>query len=332
MNDEPDPLAAPLAALLYRAREEWSPLPAWARFMLDAGARAASAPPEEGRLVIALSLPTRAFAAALASAAAVITAFRASPAGGEAGEHFAYLASLREGTAIAHHRSNSVQQGRLVGVDLDRGDGVPRIKFVTSRGNLVQMLPESLCTEIQVIEEPGALKVHKQKLVKDPDFLSRALPGVDLTALSARTRLDCVLVGVQHSLEADLTARQFGVGDDVTIYEGTLQGIVRARDIAGTKDAYRSAVVPAGSEDGEAPVSASVPRIVIFDGARAFNNWRSRWPDSNWLVLLDRGLSSADDGAAAINQGYATRLAESDALAGVDIPPGIEMLAYVERR
>src|SRR5581483_3608669 len=116
------------------------------------------------------------------------------------------------------------------------------------------------------------------------------------------------------------------------VYEGNLQGIVRARDIGGTKDAYRSALVPAASEDGDAPIAASVPKVAIFDGARAFNNWRSRWPDSNWLVLLDRGLPSAPDGAAAVNQGYATRLAESDALGDLDIPAGVETLAYLERQ
>jgi len=189
----------------------------------------------------------------------------------------------------------------------------------------------SLCRKVQVIDDPGTLKVHKQTLVKDPEFLARVLPGVDVTSLSATTRLDCVLVGVQHSLEADLTAREFGAGEDAGVYDGNLQGIVRARDIGGSKGAYRSALIPAGSEDGDAPVSASVPRVAVFDGARAFNNWRTRWPGSNWLVLLDRGLPSADDGAAAINQGYATRLADSDALAGLEVPPGVETLSYLER-
>lgn len=298
--------------------------------MLDVGARAATTEPPEGRLVIALSLPARAFAAVLAAAAAVIVSFRDSPPGADAAAHFEYLASLPEGTAIAHHRSNSVQHGRLIGIDLDQPDRIPRIKFRTSRGDLVQLLPEKLCTEIQVIDEPGTLKVHKQKLVKEPEFLAHALPAIDVTALSAQTRLDCVLVGVQHSLEGELTAREFGARGDDGIYEGCFQGIVRARDIAGTRDAYRSAVIPASSDD-DVPVTASTPRLAIFDGARAFNTWRFRWPHSNWLVLIDRGLPSADDGAATVNQKYATRLADSNALDGIDLLPEIEALSWQER-
>src|SRR2546423_2536030 len=120
MNDQPPPLGQ----LVYRARSGWAPLPGWAQFMLDTGARAASTRPAEGRLVIAISLPARAFAAVLASASAVVTAFRDSPPASDAAQHFEYLASLPDGTAIAHHRANSVQQGRLIGVEFDRDDRV----------------------------------------------------------------------------------------------------------------------------------------------------------------------------------------------------------------
>jgi hypothetical protein len=298
---------------------------------LQAGARGAIARPEQGRLVIAFSLPARAFATALTAAGAVIASFRATPPGADAAAHFEYLASLPEGTAIAHHRANSVQQGRLIGVDLDHDDRIPRIKFRTSRGDLVRLLPEKLCTEIQVIDEPGTLKLHTQRLVKEPGFLAAALPGIDVTALSAQTRLDCVLVGAQRSLEAELTARDFGADNGSRVYEGCLQGIVRARDVAGTRDPYRSAVIPASSDDGDAPVIASTPRLAIFDGARSFDSWRFRWPHSNWLVLIDRGLPSARDGAATVSQEYATRLAPTDVLDGLRLPAEIEILAWVRR-
>jgi hypothetical protein len=297
---------------------------------METGARAATATPGQGRLVIALSIPARPFAAVLAAAAAVIASFSHNPSGADAAAHFEYLASLPEGTPIAHHRKNTVQQGRLLGVDLEWPDRIPRIKFRTSRRGDV-LLPERLCTEIQVIDEPRTLKVHKQKLVKDPEFLGGALPAIDVTGLSAQTRLDCVVVGVQHSLEAELTAREFGAGSDGAVHEGSLQGIVRARDIAGTRDAYRSVVIPATSDDEDVPVTASTPRLAIFDGARAFERWRFRWPHSNWLVLIDRGLPSADDGAAAVSQAYATRTAGSDVLDGVELPPEIEALSWLER-
>lgn len=318
----------PAAHLMHRTPDGWSPLPAWAQFMLDAGSRAASIRHDDARLVIALSIPARAFAAVLAAAGAVVTAFQENPPTSDVAEHFDYLASLPEGTAISHRRGNSVEQGRIACVEVG-DDGKPRVRVRLRKEET--LLPVNLCSRIQVIDDPGTLKAHKRTLVKEPEFLAGALPAVDATSLSASTRLDCVLVGVQRSLEAELTTREFGAGDDQAVYEGNLQGIVRARDIGGTKDAYRSALVPAASEDGDAPIAASVPKVAIFDGARAFNGWRSRWPGSNWLVLLDRGLPSAGDGAAAVNQSYATRVDTSDALAGLGIPAGVETLAYLER-
>ena len=272
MNDQ----LAPFGQLLYRGRAGWSPLPDWARFMLDTGARAANTRPVEGRLVVAISLPVRAFAAVLASASAVVTGFRDSPPASDAAQHFEYLASLPEGTAIAHHRANSVQQGRLIGVEFDRGDSVPRIKFVTSRGNLVRLLPEKLCTEIQVIEEPGTLRVHKQKLVKHPEFLSGALPGVDVASLSALPVSTASSSAFSTCSRTNCSPASSVPGRMTEVHEGTLQGIVRARDVGGTKHPYRSCVISASSDDGDAPVSAVSPRVAVFDGARAFNNWRSR--------------------------------------------------------
>src|SRR5262249_32760029 len=159
-------------------------------------------------------------------------------------------------------------------------------------------------TEVQVIEDPGMLQARKRALVKDPFFLACAFPGIDVTSLSSSTRLDCVIVGVHRILEAELTAREFASGDGVTVQRGNLQGIVRARDVEGTNHAYRSALVPATSEELAVPIAASIPKVAIFDGAHAFNNWRSRWRRSNWLVLLDRGAPSSTDGAAAVNQGF----------------------------
>lgn len=320
----------PFRELLYRGRSGWLPLPDWARFMLVVGGRAASSRLERGRLVVALSLPVRGFAAAFAGASAVVTAFHERPPRSDANEHFDYLASLPEGTAIAHHRANSVEQGRLLGVEVSPDDDTLRVRIQLRKEQ--RCLPIRLCTEIRVIDDPGTLKVRKQKLVKEPGFLSHVLPGVDIASLSASTRLDCVIVGVQQALAHELLARDFGANGGDRIHEGSLQGIARARDVAGSKNAYRSAIIPASAEEGDAPLSASTPAVAIFDGARAFSTWRSRWPNSNWVVLLDRGSPSAEEGAAAINQGYATRFAESDALAGLDVPPGVEALTYVERR
>jgi hypothetical protein len=317
--------------LLCRGAEGWGPLPAWARFMLEAGAAVASFRADEGRLVVAVSVPTRSFAAALAGAAAVVTSFNDDPTLGPVADHFQHLASLPAGTAVTHRAGNSIEQGTLLGVrdDVDPHDPRPRLKVQLARE--IRYLPQDICHRIQVISDPGALTTRKRKLVRTPDFLSRAVAGVDVQALSATTRLDCVIVGVRSALEYDLVTESFASGAGPAHYEGNLQGILRARQFGSANDPYRSAVV-SSSADADDGRPAGLPAAVVFDGSSAFNNWRSSWPGSNWLVVLDRSSRSADDGAATIAQCFARRLHESGVLAGTEVPPGIEMVTYLERR
>lgn len=309
----------------------WVPLPEWARFMLEAGAAVARFRATEGRLVVAVSVPTRSFAAALAGVSAVVASFDDDPAMGAAADHFQRLASLPAGTPVTHRAGNSIEQGTLLGVrdDMDPQDPRPRLKVQLAQE--IRYLPEDICQRIQVISDPGVLTTRKRKLVKTPDFLSDAVAGVDVQVLSATTRLDCVIIGVRGALEYELVTESFASGAGPVCHEGNLQGILRARQLGGTNDPYRSAVI-SSSTDAEEGRPAGRPAAVVFDGSAAFNNWRSSWRESNWLVVLDRSSPSADDGAAVIGQSYARRLGESDVLAGTDVPPGIEMVAYTERR
>src|SRR5438093_1571564 len=68
-----------LTHLFWLAGGRWVPVPGWARFIIEVGARAASFHSGEARLVAALALPTRAFAAAFAAAGAVVASFERIP-------------------------------------------------------------------------------------------------------------------------------------------------------------------------------------------------------------------------------------------------------------
>ena len=323
-------LGASFEQLRCREAEGWAPLPRWAQFMLSAGAAAVRFRPDEGGLVIALSVPSRSYAAALAGVGAVVTSFCETVPAGTA-DHFKHLASLPAGTPVTHRTGDSIEQGLLLGVRDDfPEDPRPRLKVKLAKE--IRYLPEGRCERIQVIKEPSALTTRKRKLVKTPEFLSRALPDVDVQALSSTTRLDCVIVGVRHALEYELVTERFAAGAGPDYHEGNLQGILRARPFVGTNAPHRSEIISASTEIEDGPPAGSSPGVTIFDGAAAFNNWRSAWQASNWLVIFDRSSPSAQDGAATINQAYAGRIRGSDVLAGIDPPPGIEMLAYLERR
>jgi hypothetical protein len=168
--------------------------------------------------------------------------------------------------------------------------------------------------------------------MREPEFLERALPELDMYALSARTRLDCVIIGTRHALEYELVQEHFAAGSVSLDYrQGSLQGIARVRQFGGPNDPYRAAVMSASAEPDD-DIPAGCPALAVFDGATAFNNWRSKWADANWLVVIDRSSPSIEDAAASINQAYAARLSDSDALSSLAVPAGIELMAYLEHR
>jgi len=316
-----------LEKLLYRTREGWTPLPAWARSLIELGDRVARFDSRDARLVVALALPTRAFAAAFIAASVVSTVFEMDAPDADLEDHFELLASLAPGTAITHHRGNSIQQGRLVGVD--ERDGVRRVGIETRR--MTYYLPLGMCGEIQVITHPGELRMTTRQLIRAPEFLARALPRVDAAAFSATTRMDAILVASVDPLHEEIVTEHFAVGLDADRREGNLQTIIRAKRFAGQNAPHRSEVVAAGGESVPAAAGQASPRVVIFDGASGFNNWRSRWPQANWIVLLDRSSPSTQAGADTINYGHSTRLSDSDALTDIDLPPSVEAVSYLER-
>jgi hypothetical protein len=319
----------PLDDLLCWTRGGWAPLPAWARCLIEVGRRVVRSEPDEGRLVVALALPARAFGAAFVAASAVVAAFEADAPDSDGGEHFELLASLPPGTPVTHHRGNSIEQGRLLGID--SRDGIRRVKIETRK--MTYYLPAEMCGSIQVIADPGQLKMTKRKLIRAPGFLSRALPGIaTAAALSATTRLDCIVVGSVNPLQYELVTERFGAGPESGIREGNLQGLVRAKRFSGQNAPYRSDVVAAAGDTIPDIAAETSPPVVIFDGATGFINWRSRWPNSNWVVLLDRSSPSTPAGADTINYYYSTRLNDSDVLGDLALPRSIEAIAYIERK
>jgi hypothetical protein len=295
--------------------------------LIELGESVARFDSEGTRLVVALALPTRAFAAAFIAASVVSTVFEAEVPATDPWEHFELLASLPPGAAINHHRGNSIEQGRLLGLDERFGERL--IKFETR--NMTRYLRPEMCSAIQVLADPGELRMTRRRLIRVPEFLARALPGVDAAALSATTRIDTLLVGPVDPLRHEIVTEQFAVGREADRCEGNLQTIIRARRFAGQNAPHRSEVVAAGGESVPAMAGQASPRVVIFDGASGFNNWRSRWRQANWIVLLDRSSPSTQAGADTINYGHSTRLSDSDALVGIDLPPSVEAVSYLER-
>lgn len=323
---------AALTGLMYQSQAGWEAQPEWCDSMIAIGQVLARATNPDERLVVAMALPTRAFSAALLGAAVVIERFEAESTDTDLPQHFNDLCEFPPGTPITHHRGDLIRLGELLGTS--EIDGIKRIEIKTKAGRsawIKTALPEAMSRQVQVVLDPEEIPFTERELIRAPKFLGRVLPGTDVAALSATTRIDCILVGTVAALEQDIVSEPFAVEADGDYVEGKLQSILRVRKFGAQNSPHRSEVVPTQTKEVSDLARASHPAVVVFDGAHGFINWRRRWPKAHWVILLDRTAPSTESGADAVNRAYSDRFEDSDLLATVDLPPAVEAVAFSRR-
>jgi hypothetical protein len=340
-------------SLMYENGDGWNPLPAWADFLISVGAYAAREVFPDRRLVLALSLPTRAFAACFAAAGVVRCVIQSKSINAE--DHFQYLSGLPRGTPLLLRDKakgrwlHAVHDG--VGERADGLDG-PRLKVRVQdneietrqheRGLTYLLSPLECKNRVRVVPEvndwrlPGRQQIgHKANL----DFL-KIFCGVD-DVLS--NRVECAIVGHKALIKPEACSVRFAVrrtgsqyrsGNDTGLAEGCLQDILNTREFLTDKQLpYFTRVYAVIGRERVAPdlPTGCMPPVVIFDGASAFLKRHSHWLESNWLVLLDRTDRRYEDAVMELNQRYTNRMDHRVRL-DADIPDGIEGMAFWEER
>ncbi|HLH64161.1 MAG TPA: hypothetical protein VKV27_00520 [Solirubrobacteraceae bacterium] len=239
-----------------------------------------------------------------------------------------HLATLREtppGTPIKYHAKDQIYDGRWLGIC--EVDGIEMLTFETKQ-KVTRRLPLHMALSIRLTGETASTgMLRAKKLTASP--LLRAMIG-ESRALTFMTtaRADCLIVGTLNLLKEDLTSGTlFASGDPVDASGGTLQEIVRARELLGAKRYYRSIIVPSASGPGT-DVREMQPHVVVFDGGRAYVRWRHVWPRARQLVIIDRSLPSAEEAADELSMAFAERKADSALLGKLKLPPAIEAVSF----
>jgi hypothetical protein len=282
------------------------------------------------RLVVGVTVPTRAYAAVLAGAGVVLA--RADLGIGpsrSAARHFEYLASLPEGTSVTWHTPTArVKTGRTAGVKEFGGRRLLMIQTQASeRGGLRVSCDERDCLGVQPVEVEVPLRQGNERgrpLGPTVPFLSSLVPRRSLFRLLSESTIDCLILGVRRRLVREAESAELGVAapTDGRTQKGAIASILRIRDPHRPAETFRTVVAndPTGIDD---------PAVVIFDGPRPYLKWQHRWLRQPSLLVLDRSDARAADGAAAMNEDYVTkRLPEWDSPA-IDLPEGVEMACYV---
>ena len=313
----------------------WYCLPEWAEYFISLGRKLAEADRGGGRLVVALALPTRAYAAAFVSLGMVISDAANRDEESES-DHFQKLLALRPGTAVLYRKKNRPLKGLISGTQELNGKTYVRVQVHSDAGGGLTYLV-SQETSLEVQPAPGKTWQLPQKqsggrIGKADAFVDALLSGADPAHLGLRSKMVCALVGRRNTLEHEVRKTPLAIHVNDSQYAvGYLQDVLRVRRFVSPQQDYRSALVTLGKRPPSADTLARVEKGVVYDGAVGFLKWGSMWEGRHQVAVLDRTEPYFQDAISAINERFARHGAQDGAIDPEgDTPPGGEILVFRE--
>jgi hypothetical protein len=308
-------------------------MPEWARYFVQLGAAIADVEEPSKRTVAAVATPTRAFASALC-AAGVVGARIERPVAGDTETYLQYLKGLPPGTTVTY-RQGPGATGLVTGwlAEFKVVDGKPRAVIKDSQTGATGVPFERL-RFIQPAARPleQLPRVAKPRAVRAKPGLVSALLGPSVAAdFLAHSRLDCILVGSDATLRAEiletLCCASAPSGEFV---EGRLQDLLRVRRFCQKDECFRCGLVPAAGRPDRA-ARALTPAVVVFDGAASFRRWNMAWRNANWIVILDRADLQFEQATQIINDLYLERIPKDATARMPSAPFGIDTVTFAAR-
>lgn len=299
------------------------------------------------RLVIGAALPARGFGAALAATEIVVRRCAQPGASCDSGQgldsRFEELCGMPLGTPVnllnpPTSRSSGARDRKLKGVinGCANAHGERRLRITIDAGGGSYLIAAGDSWRIELAQVARNLpKRQTGQLVAPVKPLARCVLGEEPSgAYRPAARLDCVVLGRASQVAREVLGVDFAVKSTHGAYEsGVLQDVLRARRfVVGDAVFYSDVLRVDGSKPAKSPTGL-MPHVTVFDGARGFLRWRHLWRDTNWLVLLDRTAPHFDEAASALNTDFIqNRVDDSDVLAHIPVPAGIEVIAFTTAR
>lgn len=314
--------------------DERTPLPNWGTFFIELGRRVAECETGSNRLVVALAIPTRAYAAALTAFGVVVTRATLSHSQIEdTNKYFERLCNLPQGTPVTFFNKDRKFKAFYEGVDKISGQRRLRIRVESrKKGGLSYLVPLEEAHKIKIRTTPIRNLPKQQKgrrIFTRSKFIEDVL-GAEIANTCLNESLDFIIIGKKNSLIKELTKTSF-YGNPFFKNRGVLQDVLRVRRFFSTDNpAYRSEVFSVTARKRPRLSDGIIPFVTIFDGASSFIKWRDDWRSSHWIILLDRTEIHFQEAVDIVNQDYTSRVDEEEIPNLPSLPPGVELVNYQE--
>lgn len=324
-------------------------LPYWARFYGFIGEWIIRSRQDDRRLVVGLSVPTRAFCGALIATGAIakLAALSENPAPPES-EHFEELKALPTDTPvrIKNRKTNKYKNGLFIEYISDDPMYGQILKIQTTKGGAksepsFDIYTVKNCLEIEIIaNESQNLPVNPASKPLDDgfDMWSSLLNADHVAGFYHNDSTECLVLGQPAHLEPEITNQKFSVPVDTPNNQpsivageyrtGPLQSILRAQRFDKANSGHKSDVWSSRQLPSRINLMAESPTLVVFDGALEFTKWRHFFGQSNWAVILDRTEPKYWDAVRDLNDDFLHRLEDAEVPLERDCPKGSDIMAY----
>lgn len=309
----------------YCERDKVYLLPSWACWFINVGSWLAHQIADSGRVVVAISAPTRAYAAALLTFGLIRG--RATVSFDDTAEHILRMRNLPKGSPVAYRGGKKRYTGEYVGIEIKNDVEKLGIKL-GGKGNDTWWYPINEAIKFESIESSVSCSGKKIRARNTPTsaFFESCCDSNSsiIESLTSRSIQECVIVGQHNLLHQEIDESLFAYNNEL----GKLQEIIRIKDDLNPGEACHSAICSANkSPETE---EYGLLHAVIFDGARGYLRLRDRWPAVHHVVILDCIDAEFPDAINELNRCYYYRIGDAEFK---DFPaPPRELSVMVYRR
>ncbi len=244
-----------------------------------------------GRLVLAISIPTRAYAAVAIAFGHAVADYRHDRQLPTRAELDRQVDAIAQGELVRMVQPGWVRVARFGG-----REGQQLIRLGHSRFSLDRIL--------EIMPLPAGLACDERtSRVPDPaPSLAELLPNRDPILFLTDTSVISLLIGTKKVLMQELVLPISPAGASGP--PAAVGEFLRPFD-PGVPIGWRSAVVPARAEELPPVVAASQPLLAILDGAQSVNNWLRDIDAAVVVVVLDRSDPGSETAALTVTQARA---------------------------
>lgn len=314
--------------LQYAVSGGWLQVEEWMDFLFDLGEAMGRRCQQGEARVVAVALPTSAYAAAFAALGAVTSQSKVVVPR----ERFRLLQNLPSGTPLLVQEGGRQLYGLFAGPETVAGRDFLKVRVENEKGgNTTVFLSEERVGDIRRAGAVSRKLPANQKgyKMKGPSGFARRFLGARVEQHMSTSRIDCLIIGSRAGLKQEicgefLSFRRDRRGADA----GTLQEIIRIKSFKRSSENYRADVAPTNGRATD--IGDGKPSMVIFDGALPFLKRHAEFPGTDWLILLDRTEARCQDAVMGLMEKYVNRHAGSTEgpVNRLSLPAGCEILEF----